>query len=120
MPYTLMLQRFLDGSNEVNEVNESAKESAGVIKFIDFLTEIGMSSQSSILELAQVLKVPFSQLRSCNLIEGTAQENIRHYVRNCRISESSIEFLRRQNGEAGERNSPPLDDNPENQKDNCG
>jgi|GEM_PF-6936474 hypothetical protein len=116
----VLLQRRLNGTNEVVEVADHVANDPGVEKFTDFLKETGLQSTEGLLELAQVLKVPVEQmikLTAGGLIEGPAQENIHQYLF-CRVPERSLQFLRRQGGEAGTKNYPSTDHS--DFKDNCG
>lgn len=117
----VLLQRRLNGRNELVDVADHVENDAGVIKFSDFLEQVGMQSTEGLIELAQVLKVPFAQIIRLvpgGLIEGPAQENIRHYIRNCRVPENALQFLQSQSGDAGEKNMPQSDHS--DFKDNCG
>ena len=117
----ILLQRRLNGANEVVRVADSVEHEPGVMKFNDFLKEVGLQSTEGLIELAQVLKVPIEgmiELTAGGLIEGPAQENIRHYIRNCRVPENALQFLQGQSGEAGTKNKPSS--GQEDFKDNCG
>ena len=115
-----ILLRHLNGENEVAEAHERAREHPGVLDFPEFLRQVGLGTFECFWELGQALKVPYAQLVNCDLIESSAQDNVREYVRTGRISPQCLEFMKAQHGEAGTKNCPPRDDNPEYQKDNCG
>ena len=110
-----ILLRTIMGANEITDTDEAS----GASNFWNFMQEVGLGTEVGLLEIAQVLKVPFEQLRCCDLIGNYAQDNIREYVRNYRISEAGIEFLQAQNGMAGLANKPTRDDGTEF-NDNCG
>ena len=117
----ILLQRRLNGANEIVDVVDSVEHDAGVMKFDDFLKEVGLRSNEGLLELAQVLKVPIEEMVVLNeggSIEGVAQENIRHYLRNCRVPDNALEFLQSQSGGAGTKNKAESDHS--DFKDNCG
>jgi hypothetical protein len=117
----VLLQRRLNGRNEVVQVAEGVAHQPGVMKFSDFLGQVRMQSGEGLLELSQVLKVPFEDIMRLvpgGLIEGPAMENIREYVDECRICGASLKFLGRQSGDAGIKNKP--ESGFEDFKDNCG
>ncbi len=116
-----LLQRRLNGHNEVVQVAEGVAHQPGVMNFLEFLAKVGLKSETGMQELAQVLKVPIRDLRSLvpnGTIEGPAQDNIRDYASDCRINGASLKFLLKQSGDAGIKNSPP--NAFEDFKDNCG
>jgi hypothetical protein len=115
-----LLRRHLNGENCIVRIAEFGKYCSSVEDFPKFLRDVGLGTHDGLLEIAQVLKVPYEQLLHCDLIEESAQENIRKYVLSGRISPRCIEFMSAQQGEAGTKNWPSRDDNPDYQKDNCG
>ncbi|MEI7513034.1 MAG: hypothetical protein WCJ74_00230 [bacterium] len=119
MGFTL-LRRHLNGENKVVGIAEFAKFCPSVEDFPKFLRDVGLGTYEGLLEIAQVLKVPYEELLDCNLVDENAQENIREYVLSGRISPRCLEFMRAQHGKAGTKNWPPRDENPEDHHDPCG
>lgn len=110
-----ILEKSLNGYNEIATIEEPNWEPGpGVRNFKEFLAEKGLATHEFMLELGQVLKVPWQELVKLGdeggFIEDNSMKNIEHYLK-VRIPPVSIAFLQSQAGSLGPKNDEPWNPN---------
>lgn len=122
----LLLQRRLQGYNEIISVDDRTTHCAGVYNFRNFIEkECGrILCHNLVLELGQILKIPWEKVADLGntngFIDHLSAQNIKVYFNGAALTINQLAFLQRQEGKAGLKNNKPRYDSNEDFKDRCG